>query len=57
MDDWNDRTCANAASGGHIKALQWARENGCEWNAMVCSGAAENGHFDVIKWPCVNGCD
>ena len=25
---WNEGTCANAAYGGHLEVLKWARENG-----------------------------
>ena len=26
---WDRWTCANAAEGGHLEVLKWARENGC----------------------------
>ncbi|CAM9583553.1 unnamed protein product [Ectocarpus sp. 8 AP-2014] len=26
---WDERTCSEAAKGGHLERLQWARENGC----------------------------
>ena len=38
------------ASNNQLKALIWARENGCEWNTSFGTYAARNGHFAVLKW-------
>ncbi|KAK3278740.1 hypothetical protein CYMTET_13335 [Cymbomonas tetramitiformis] len=42
--------CAQAASGGHLQVLQWAREQGCPWNAQTCCDAARGGHLEVLQW-------
>ena len=39
-------TCANAAKGGHLEILQWARENDCPWDSSTCSYAASGGHLE-----------
>ena len=49
-------TCSNAAAGGHLEVLQWARANGCEWHSGTCSNAAEGGHLEVLQWARANGC-
>jgi len=49
-------TCANAAEGGHLEVLKWARENGCPWDERTCANAAEGGHLEVLKWARENGC-
>ena len=47
---------ADAANGGHLEVLKWARENGCPWDERTCRGAAECGHLEVLKWARDNGC-
>jgi hypothetical protein len=37
---WDERTCANAAEGGHLEVLKWARANGCPWDEETCMYAA-----------------
>ena len=49
--------CAKAARDGHLKVLQWARENGCEWDSDTCSEAARGGHLEVLQWARENGCE
>ena len=53
---WDETTCHNAAKGGHLEVLQWARQNGCPWNEWTCSYAAEGGHLEVLQWARENGC-
>ena len=53
---WNEKTCAEAAVGGHLEVLQWARENGCPWNEWTCGWAALLGHLEVLQWARQNGC-
>ena len=53
---WNESTCTEAASKGHLDVLQWARANGCPWNESTCELAAINGHLEVFKWARANGC-
>ena len=37
-------TCANAAGGGHVKVLEWARASGAEWDEWSWAAAA-GGHI------------
>ncbi|CAB9530144.1 ankyrin repeat protein [Seminavis robusta] len=53
---WNESTCSDAASPGHLEILKWARANGCPWNAYTCAKAALHGHLGVLKWARENGC-
>ncbi|CAB9519493.1 ankyrin repeat protein [Seminavis robusta] len=53
---WDERTCADAASNGHLEVLKWARENRCPWNEGTCGGAASPGHAEILKWARENGC-
>jgi hypothetical protein len=48
--------CKNAAQGGHLEVLRWARANGCPWDEATCASAAESGHFEVLRWARANGC-
>ena len=56
MPRWNKWTCAEAAKGGHLGVLQWARANGCPWDVWTCAYAAKGGHLDVLQWARANGC-
>lgn len=44
--------CNNAAEGGHINILEWAKSqfSNPRWNENTCSGAAEGGHLNVLQW-------
>ena len=53
---WNEKTCADAAEGGHLDVLKYLHENGCPWNEKTCESAAEYGHLDVLKYARENGC-
>ena len=53
---WDENTCKEAASGGHMGVLQWAHGNGCPWNEWTCSGAALGGHLEVLQWARENWC-
>lgn len=48
--------CLNAAEGGQLDVLRWARANGCAWDERTCSWAAYAGHLDVVRWARANGC-
>ena len=49
--------CVNAAMGGHLEVLQWARERHCPWNARTrCEGAAWGGHLEVLQWAVEHDC-
>ncbi|AGO83379.1 Ankyrin repeat domain containing protein [Pandoravirus salinus] len=48
--------CYEAAGGGHLDVLQWARANGCEWDERTCAKAAKGGHLGVLQWARANGC-
>lgn len=45
-----DRLCVWAAWNGHLAALQWAHENGCQVDEQTCTCAALNGHLHVLQW-------
>jgi len=47
---WDSKTCADAARGGHLDVLKWARENGAPWNEQTCANAAAGGYLEVLKW-------
>jgi len=49
-------TPANAALGGHLAVLQWAREQDCPLNSVTCVYAAMNGQLEVLRWARENGC-
>jgi hypothetical protein len=53
---WDERTCSEAAWGGHLVTLKWARANDCPWNEYTCGYAAEAGHLEVLKWARENDC-
>ena len=48
--------CEDAARGGHLDVLKWARENDCPWDKWTCAFAAEGGHLEILKWARENGC-
>mmetsp|Transcript_10424 Transcript_10424/g.35410 ORF Transcript_10424/g.35410 Transcript_10424/m.35410 type:complete len:99 (-) Transcript_10424:975-1271(-) len=48
---WDARTCASAASRGHLQVLQWARANRCPWNEDMCHAAAQGGRLEVLHLP------
>jgi hypothetical protein len=43
-------TPANAAEGGHLAVLQWAREHSCPWTSYACIFAAAAGQLEVLQW-------
>ena len=51
-----ERLYMNAAKGGNLEVLQWARAKSCLWDEYTCSMAAWGGHLAVLKWLRVNGC-
>ena len=55
-DGMKSIVCKKAARYGHLKVLQWARNEGCAWSLRTCTVAAVNGHLDVLKWARTNGC-
>jgi hypothetical protein len=48
--------CLGAAAGGHLRVLQYLREQGCTWGIRVCSAAAESGDLAVLRWLHEQGC-
>ena len=50
------RDLRDAAEGGHLEVLQWARANGCSVDEWTCTDAAEGGHLEVLQWARANGC-
>ena len=49
---WNERTCSDAAKGGHLHVLQWlrAQDPPCPWDERTCAAAAEDGNLHVLQW-------
>ena len=45
-----------AALGGHVKTLRWARETGCDWEESACAAAAQSGHLAALQWLRAEGC-
>jgi len=48
---WDEKTCANAAEGGHLKVLQWWRANGCPWDRNT--RVVARGY--ILEWAVANG--
>jgi|AntAceMinimDraft_5_1070358.scaffolds.fasta_scaffold08391_4 hypothetical protein len=46
----------NAAHGGHLDVLKWAREHHCPWNGVTCACAFNRGHMDVLMWAREHDC-
>jgi hypothetical protein len=48
---FSQRTCAGAAWGGHLAALQHLRSEGCVWDAeYIGRHAASSGSIEVVEW-------
>jgi len=39
-----------AVEGGHLDALKWALENGCELPRKTLNVAVEHNRFEIAKW-------
>ena len=46
----------NAAEGGHLAVLRWARQHDCPWNEGTCSGAAGGGQLAILRWAREHNC-
>jgi len=46
---WDSRLIANAARGGHLLVIKWARnrKHPCPWSEAACAEAAAGGHLEV----------
>jgi len=53
---WIPAMCNNAASRGHIAALEWMRARGCPWNGGVCKLAVKRNQPHVVEWARARGC-
>ena len=54
---WGVGVCREAARGGHIHVLRYARLLlKCPWDASVCANAAASGHLEVLQWLREHGC-
>ena len=53
---WDETVCSEAARGGHLEVLKWARAAGCAWDHLTCWWAARNGHEEVLHWARAHGC-
>ena len=47
---------SSAADGGHLRVLQWLRDNNCPWDSTTTSKAAAKGRMEVLRWARDNGC-
>jgi hypothetical protein len=47
----------NAAKGGYLEVLKWAKEQGCDWDSYTCAYAAAGGHLETLVWAREHGCD
>ena len=54
--EWDERTCATAASEGHVHVLEYLRTNDCPWDSDACASAAGGDHLDTLKWLREHGC-
>jgi hypothetical protein len=48
--------CLVATAYGQLKALHWARRNGCPWDEYTCQMAAAHGHLNTLWWAMHSGC-
>ena len=42
--------CVDAAHGGNVRVLQFARELGYPWDIKVCLTAASRANWDIVRW-------
>lgn len=48
---WDEIAPAEAAKGGHVEIVFWARANGCPGDgAKTCAGAAEAGNLPLLQY-------
>ena len=49
---WGDGTCIDAAYGGDIEILQWARQQdpSCPWGESTFASAAACGQVETLEW-------
>lgn len=53
---WGTDISESAASGGHIKVLEWLYEKGCVFDEETIQAAIENGKLSAITWLREKGC-
>jgi len=54
---WDKQMASQAAAGGQLKVLIWARNHGyCPWSCDICHEAAIYGHLEVLKWAKSQNC-
>ena len=44
------RTLHNAAEGGHLEVLKWAREHHYPWDTRTRPYAQEEGNLELFQW-------
>ena len=47
--EWAQQICTQAASGGHLDVILWARANGYPWDKATTRAAAQEGHLHVLQ--------
>ena len=53
---WTSNLCCLTAKAGHLKMLQWLKDEGCPWDFKTCASAAREGHYKLLKWAVQAGC-
>ena len=48
---------ANAANGGHLEMLKYARKHNCSWTVHTTAAAARGGHLETLRWAHQHGCE
>ena len=50
-----EERCAEAAKGGHLEVLKWARAHCCPWDQWTRQLAEEEGHLELLQWAVEHG--
>ena len=53
---WDENTCFTSARKGNLKALKFARLNGCPWSEACLKRAALSRSVEVVEYCLQNGC-
>ena len=52
---WNEQTCRNAVSKGHLNCLKYARENGCLWDELIFEDVIDPVNIECLVYVYNNG--
>ncbi|GFH53381.1 hypothetical protein CTEN210_09857 [Chaetoceros tenuissimus] len=54
---WSAQICAEAANSGNIKALKWAKSEGCSWNEdTFCNAVGGSCDIEIVNYCIENNC-